>query len=194
MTALPSVGPPQMVERDLSARLDALAELVKIGRLREGQEQARQGQGQDFASGSADGFSKSLLDNSEALLRRAGERLRLSANHTVVALAGGTGSGKSTLFNALSGASFSPPGVTRPTTRHVHACVWGMQGAAPMLGWLGVQRRHRYARASALDSGESALDAQPAEHRRRALHPPYARVHVPGGRPGHSRRREAGPG
>jgi len=33
-----------------------------------------------------------------------------------------------------------------------------MQGAAPLLDWLGVQRRHRYARASALDSGEAALD------------------------------------
>jgi GTP-binding protein EngB required for normal cell division len=144
MTALPHVGPPQMAEWNLSARLDALAELVRIGRHREGLE-------------SQDGFASSLLDDSEAVLRRAGERLRLSANHTVVALAGGTGSGKSTLFNALSGASFSPPGVTRPTTRHVHACVWGMQGAAPLLDWLGVQRRHRYARASALDSGEAAL-------------------------------------
>ena len=92
------------------------------------------------------------------MLKRAGERLRLSGSHTVVALAGGTGSGKSTLFNALSGATFSPPGVTRPMTRHVHACVWGMQGAAPLLDWLGVQRRHRYARASVLDSGESDLD------------------------------------
>ena len=158
MTVLPSVGPPQMAEKNLSARLDALAELVKIGRIREGQDQAGQDQGQDLVSQPAGGFSRSLLDDSEALLRRAGERLRLSANHTVVALAGGTGSGKSTLFNALSGANFSPPGVTRPTTRHVHACVWGMQGAAPLLDWLGVQRRHRYARASALDSGEAALD------------------------------------
>jgi GTP-binding protein EngB required for normal cell division len=142
MTALPSVGPPQMTERNLSARLDALADLVKLARPRQRQ----------------DGFSQSLLDESEGVLRRAGERLRLSGNHTVVALAGGTGSGKSTLFNALSGATFSPPGVTRPTTRHVHACVWGIQGAAPLLDWLGVQRRHRYARASALDSGESALN------------------------------------
>jgi len=145
MTALPHVGPPQMAERNLSARLDALAELVRIGRQRESRE-------------SWDGFPEPLLDDSEAVLRRAGERLRLSGNHTVVALAGGTGSGKSTLFNALSGASFSPPGVTRPTTRHVHACVWGMQGAAPLLDWLGVQRRHRYARASELDSGEAALN------------------------------------
>ena len=106
----------------------------------------------------AAGFGQALLDDADAVLKRAGERLRLSSSHTVVALAGGTGSGKSTLFNALSGATFSPPGVTRPTTRHVHACVWGMQGAAPLLDWLNVQRRHRYARASVLDSGESDLD------------------------------------
>src|SRR5579875_3770784 len=131
-----------MAQKNLSARLDALADIARIGRHRQG----------------PDGFGAPLLDDCEALLRRAGERLRLSSNHTVVALAGGTGSGKSTLFNALSGATFSPPGVTRPTTRHVHACVWGMQGAAPLLDWLGVQRRHRYARASVLDSGEADLD------------------------------------
>ncbi|MGH8922344.1 MAG: hypothetical protein ACRD0H_29075, partial [Actinomycetes bacterium] len=32
-----------------------------------------------------------------------------------------------------------------------------MEGAAPLLDWLGVQRRHRYARASALDEGEASL-------------------------------------
>ena len=142
MSALPAVVPQRAAERDLSRRLDALAELVKIGKERS----------------SLDGVSAALVSDSEALLRRAGERLRLSGTHTVVALAGGTGSGKSTLFNVLSGATFSPPGVTRPTTRHVHACVWGMQGAGPLLDWLGVQRRHRYARASALDSGESSLN------------------------------------
>ncbi|MGH3149827.1 MAG: hypothetical protein ACRDOB_03735, partial [Streptosporangiaceae bacterium] len=52
---------------------------------------------------------------------------------------------------------FSPAGVTRPTTKHSHACVWGMEGAAPLLDWLSVQRRHRYARASALDAGEASL-------------------------------------
>ena len=38
---------------------------------------------------------------------KAGERLRLGAAHTVVALAGATGSGKSSLFNALSGEDVS---------------------------------------------------------------------------------------
>jgi GTP-binding protein EngB required for normal cell division len=120
-------------------RLAAIAELARIGADR------------------GEGFDAALLQDTDGVLRRAGERMRMSANHTVVALAGGTGSGKSSLFNALSGATFSPPGVTRPTTRHSHACVWGMEGAAPLLDWLGVQRRHRYARASALDQGEADL-------------------------------------
>jgi energy-coupling factor transporter ATP-binding protein EcfA2 len=158
MSMLPSVGPQRMGERNLAPRLDALAELVRIGRARQGQGGQFQAELRAPGHDDAGGFSKPLLDDAEAVLKRAGERLRLSGNHTVVALAGGTGSGKSTLFNALSGASFSPPGVTRPMTRHVHACVWGMQGAAPLLDWLGVQRRHRYARASVLDSGESDLD------------------------------------
>jgi GTP-binding protein EngB required for normal cell division len=137
--SLPGAGLPYL---NLPARLDALAELVRIGATRGGQ----------------DGFPPDLLHDCDGLLQRAGERLRLSASHTVVAIAGGTGSGKSSLFNALAGANFSPIGVTRPTTRHVHACVWGVQGVAPLLDWLGVQRRHRYARASALDAGEVDLD------------------------------------
>jgi len=128
---------------DVTTRLAALAELTRLGLAR--------------AAADGPGFDPALLRDAEQLLRRSGERMRMSAAHTVVALAGGTGSGKSSLFNALSGATFSPPGVTRPTTRHSHACVWGMEGAAPLLDWLGVQRRHRYGRASALDEGETSL-------------------------------------
>jgi GTP-binding protein EngB required for normal cell division len=135
-----TIGVAGLPNARLSARLTSLTELTKIG----------------FAR--TDGFSTELLTEAELLLRRSGERMRMSASHTVVALAGGTGSGKSTLFNALSGANFSPAGVTRPTTKHLHACVWGMEGAAPLLDWLGVQRRHRYARASALDEGEATLN------------------------------------
>src|SRR5437763_16483452 len=82
--------------------------------------------------------------------------MRMSASHTVVALAGGTGSGQASLFNALAGANFSPAGVTRPTTKNSHACVWGMEGAAPRAVWLGGQGRHRHARARALDDAEAS--------------------------------------
>jgi len=136
-----TIGLTGLAPSRLPARLTSLQELTKIGSARAGSE----------------GFSQELLTEAEGLLRRSGERMRMSASHTVVALAGGTGSGKSSLFNALAGANFSPAGVTRPTTKHSHACVWGMEGAAPLLDWLGVQRRHRYARASALDEGEASL-------------------------------------
>jgi GTP-binding protein EngB required for normal cell division len=136
-----TIGVSGLAHSRLPARLTSLQVLTKIGSARTGFE----------------GFSQELLTEAEALLRRSGERMRMSASHTVVALAGGTGSGKSSLFNALAGANFSPAGVTRPTTKHSHACVWGMEGAAPLLDWLGVQRRHRYARASALDDGEASL-------------------------------------
>jgi len=132
---------PALPNAQLPARLSALASLVQIARERSG----------------PGGFSPELLGEAETLLERAGERLQLSAAHTVVTLAGGTGSGKSSLFNALAGATFSPPAVTRPATRFAHACVWGMQGAAPLLDWLGIERRYRYARASALDAGEAAM-------------------------------------
>jgi GTP-binding protein EngB required for normal cell division len=136
-----TIGVTGLTHLRLPARLTSLQELTKIGSGRTG----------------SDGFSQELITEAETLLRRSGERMRMSASHTVVALAGGTGSGKSSLFNALAGANFSPAGVTRPTTKHSHACVWGMEGAAPLLDWLGVQRRHRYARASALDDGDASL-------------------------------------
>ncbi|TDB73793.1 ABC transporter [Actinomadura sp. KC216] len=92
-----------------------------------------------------------VLTEAGALLDRAGQRLRLSSEHTVVALAGGTGSGKSSLFNAICGLELSPTGMRRPMTSQAHACVWGLDGAGPLLDWLDVDKRHRYARASALD-------------------------------------------
>jgi GTP-binding protein EngB required for normal cell division len=127
---------------DLSARLTALTRLIAI------------------ASSRTDngGFPEGLIHDAEALVERAGERLRLSAGHTVVALAGGTGSGKSSLFNYLAGAEFSAVGVTRPVTRDPHACVWGAPGSGPLLDWLGVPRALRYVRGSALDGGESSLN------------------------------------
>lgn len=90
------------------------------------------------------------------IARRASERLALSANHTVVALAGATGSGKSSLYNALAGLELSAVGVRRPTTGSPHACVWGPQGAGELLDWLGIPRRHQTARESALDADSQA--------------------------------------
>ncbi|MCW2701794.1 MAG: GTP-binding protein HSR1-related protein, partial [Blastococcus sp.] len=85
------------------------------------------------------------------LLAKAGARAALG-DATVVALAGATGSGKSTLFNALSGSEVSTPGVRRPTTGVAHATVWGSDdGADRLLDWLEVPRRHRHEPEPALD-------------------------------------------
>jgi putative protein kinase ArgK-like GTPase of G3E family len=78
-----------------------------------------------------------------ALLAKAGAREALG-DATVVALAGATGSGKSTLFNALAGAEISRTGVRRPTTGVAHAAVWARPGDTSdrLLDWLEVPRRH----------------------------------------------------
>ncbi len=77
-----------------------------------------------------------------AVLTRIRERLGLGGAQTVVALAGATGSGKSSLFNALVGAPIATVGARRPTTSSPTAAVWGAQPAAELLDWVGVSVRH----------------------------------------------------
>ncbi len=86
---------------------------------------------------------------------RVRERLELGVDQTVVALAGGTGSGKSSLFNAIAGLDFAEVGVKRPTTSRVTACVWGTDGG-PLLDWLGVGPDDRIERESELDADDQA--------------------------------------
>ncbi len=102
-----------------------------------------------------------LLDDARAVVARARERGGLSAEHTVVALAGATGSGKSSVLNAVAGEEIAAPGVRRPTTSHALAAVWG-PGAEPLLDWLEVGRRHEMAQAPAADPGAPGTAATPA--------------------------------
>jgi GTP-binding protein EngB required for normal cell division len=109
--------------------------------------------GLERAVGAAEGrLPEEVVGPARAVLERAGQRLRLSADHTVVALAGATGSGKSSLFNALSGLDLAATGVKRPTTSWALACAWGPEGAGELLDWVGIPRRHQVARESLLDS------------------------------------------
>jgi GTPase Era involved in 16S rRNA processing len=108
--------------------------------------------GLDEAARSARGrLDDSLVDEASATAERAGGRLRLSGDHTVVALAGATGSGKSSTFNALTGLELAAIGVRRPTTSWTMACAWGRDGAPELLDWLGVPKRHQVLRDSMLD-------------------------------------------
>ena len=101
-----------------------------------------------------------LLERADAVVTRAAERLRLSADHTVVALGGATGSGKSSTFNALAGLELASVGVRRPTTSWATACTWGPNGAAELLEWLGIPPRHQVVRDSMLDTGREDRDLE----------------------------------
>ncbi|MEO7588778.1 MAG: GTPase [Arachnia sp.] len=85
-----------------------------------------------------------LPDDVEAragrVLEHAGQRMSFGSQ-TVVALAGATGSGKSSLFNALAGQQLAEVAARRPTTSQTRAVAFAPSDVA-LLDWLGVQRRN----------------------------------------------------
>ncbi len=91
---------------------------------------------------SRDRSPEEVVDAASAVVKRAGERIAISGDHTVVAIAGATGSGKSATFNAITGTQLAKSGVTRPTTSDPMACCWGSELPAALLDWLDVPRRH----------------------------------------------------
>ncbi|WP_238994403.1 GTPase [Actinomyces sp. 565] len=86
-------------------------------------------------------------------LDEVAERLALGVDHTVVALFGGTGSGKSSLFNALTSLQFADVGARRPTTARATACTWG-DDAEALLDFLEVADDRRIRRESLLDAAD----------------------------------------
>jgi GTP-binding protein EngB required for normal cell division len=77
-----------------------------------------------------------------AVIAKVRERTSKTGGHTVVALAGATGSGKSSLFNALVGSPVAMVGARRPTTSRPIAAVWGAEDATELLDRLSVGGRH----------------------------------------------------
>jgi len=131
------------VDGRLQERLSRLDEVVASGRASPGR------------------LPPDLLDALGAGITRAQERLGHGTERTVVALAGATGSGKSSLFNALAGTTLADVGVRRPTTSSAQAAVFGPGGAvdaevAGLLDWLGVARRH--VAPSPADANAATLD------------------------------------
>ncbi|HEX6500913.1 MAG TPA: GTPase [Micromonosporaceae bacterium] len=111
---------------------------------------------QRFVTATNGAVPDEALTKVRAVTGNASERLRLSGEHTVVALAGATGSGKSSLFNLLASGDISPVGVRRPTTGNAYACVWGYDGAGPLLDWLRVPQANRFAHHLTSDADEHA--------------------------------------
>ncbi len=138
MSALTSLWSRLSPADDVGARVEGLGRAVESARGR---------------------LDPGLVDEAAASVTRARGRLRLSPDHTVVALAGATGSGKSSLFNELCGLDIAAVGVRRPTTSSVLACSWG-GGAGELLEWLGVPPRHQVDRTSDLDRSAPELDLQ----------------------------------
>ncbi|MET9729285.1 YfjP family GTPase [Streptomyces sp. NPDC006458] len=118
---VPQTAAPLAYDGALRSRLDALRELVGLSRTR---------------------LDSRTLAEAGRVLDEAAARRRLSGQHTVVAIAGATGSGKSQLFNALAGVTISETGVRRPTTASPIACSWS-DGAATLIDRIGIPGRLR---------------------------------------------------
>ncbi|WP_347352576.1 GTPase [Intrasporangium sp.] len=81
-------------------------------------------------------------DAARRVIDKVEARTTIAGDHTVVALAGATGSGKSSLFNVLVGADVARIGARRPTTSRPTAAIFGPAEAGELLDWLEVDARH----------------------------------------------------
>ncbi|MFV0426426.1 MAG: GTPase [Beutenbergiaceae bacterium] len=102
-----------------------------------------------------DQLDPAIVERAGTDLERVLQRLALGVDHAVVALVGGTGSGKSSTFNALTTLDFADVGVIRPTTSQAAACVWG-DSADALLSFLHVMPERRIQRESVLTGADEA--------------------------------------
>ena len=116
------------------SRHGATAEASRLDRRLNALNEAR-----ELAAGA---LPEDVLDGVLQVLDRATTRRSLSADHTVVGFFGATGSGKSSLFNAVSGEEIATAAVRRPTTSEPLAGIWGAEGSSELLDWLEVRNRH----------------------------------------------------
>ncbi len=102
-------------------------------------------------------FDPYVASRAQDDLRRAQERMRLGTEATVAALVGGTGSGKSTMFNAITKLDFADSGDIRPTTERAAACTFDVDADA-LLDYLEVDEDRRIEHSSILTAGKDKLD------------------------------------
>jgi GTP-binding protein EngB required for normal cell division len=97
-------------------------------------------------------------ERAEVVVDKVRQRTSLVGGHTVVALAGATGSGKSSLFNALVGADVAEVGHRRPTTSRPSAGHWGEEPVGELLDWLGIGHRHAVGSTGAGEGAVGSLE------------------------------------
>ena len=120
--------PPFRVRGSLSDEVDALRR--RLSTLR------------DIADLGDGRLDEALLARVRRTVLSAEGRLGHGTSRTVVALAGATGSGKSSLFNALTNTDWATTGLRRPTTSTPMAAVVG-DGGGELLDWLQIRERQR---------------------------------------------------
>ena len=96
---------------------------------------------EDAAEIGAPYLSPAQKERLEKVARAGAERRALSAEHTVVGFFGATGSGKTSLFNAVVGEDLGKAAARRPTTSSPLAAVWEPAGSEELLDWLEVEDR-----------------------------------------------------
>ncbi len=128
--------------KDLLARLNPLR--AQVPDQVDGAALDRRLAGLTEAADLADGrLPAPVVAQARTVADRAQARLGLSEQLTVVAFAGSTGAGKSTLFNSIVGEEVAKSGVLRPTTSEPLAAVWQeTPETMALLDWLGVTRWH----------------------------------------------------
>ncbi len=119
---LPATTAPNAQVDQLRSRLDALRDIAVLGQGR---------------------LDEAVLARIRSTTDTAAQRLGHGTSHTVVALAGATGSGKSSLFNAVTGTEWATTGIRRPTTSAPLAAVYG-DDADQLLDWLQIPNRQRH--------------------------------------------------
>lgn len=135
MSALPEIESVSAVHQEITSKLAFLRTALDRG---------------------DDRIPSEVRESVEHIIARTGERAAVGPEHTVVALAGSTGSGKSSMINALTGLDVATVGARRPTTSRPMSVQWG-PGGEDLLAWLKVPMQHRQLRESALD-GDSLRD------------------------------------
>ncbi len=99
-----------------------------------------------------------VIQYAEHVIQKATDRLTFGTHFSVVAMLGATGSGKSSMANAILGSDVATTGLRRPTTSSTLACVFGDEDATPLLDWLEIRNRHVVADDDPELSGLIVLD------------------------------------